>query len=572
MSYINKKQITDNQMNADVHVSHFGALKAAPTIPVLQGNFPGSGIDTKQWNVIEDSGGSLAVGSGVAELNPGVSASGTVRLTSKQRGIFEAGQVTVYQAGVRAGAPVADNIRRWGLLSRDRKDGLFFELNGLDFNVVARRDGVEQRVESASFNGDTAFTPSASNNTYRIHYSAGRALFQRASQGKLVTLHTLVDGDYPLVTDLDLGLFFENTNVGNTTNVEFRVRGASSSVFGQLQRFNRGNALLVSDFETEVALDNVSEYEIDTKFGRNPDIDTGSTPEDLWNGGSVYTGFNATQDEDIEVFSANAADAGTEVVSSVATGGDGMSLVDNTVNFTSLGVAVGDLVINDTQSIHGVVTAVSTHILTVARMVGGDRGNEEFNNNGDSYRVATAASTGAAVIRLDQLLNSEFERQPSRYVIMNGTTGVTVTGNYMRCPRASVIIAGTGGVNAGAITVRQATTTANVFAVMPTFNQTTIGAFTVPAGKICVMKRIRVAITRANGSAGSATINLNVRRRGEVFRAARVFEVQTGAPTEFTALGGILAAPGSDIKFTIEDVSDNNTVVDGAIEYLLVDE
>jgi len=559
-------------MSADAHVSHFGALKVASTIPVLKGNFPGTTLDTKQWNAIADNGGSIAVGSGVADLVSGTGSTGTIKLASKQRGIFEAGQVTVYQAGVRAGEPVASNIRRWGLMSSDETNGLFFELNGTDFRVVARHNGVDTAVEQSSFNGETTFTPGDTNNTYRIHYSAGRAIFARARQGKLVTLHTMVDSALPLVSDLDMGLYFENTNSGNTNTVEMRIRGASSSVFGQLQRFNRGNALVTTSFETEVALDNVSEYETGTKFGRNSNVGTATVPEDLWNGGDVYTGFNATANEDIEVFSANAADSGVLESTGSATSSSFTSLIDSTADFVSDGVTVGDLVINDTQRIHGVVTSVATTSLGVARMVGGERGSPERNNVGDSYRVASPGSTGAAVIRIEQLLDADYAEQSPQYVILNGTTGVTVTGNYMRCTRASTIIAGSGGGNAGTVTIRQATTTANVFAVMPTTNQTTIGAFTVPAEKVCLIRRVRAAITRASGAAGSATINLLVRRRGEVFRAVRVFEVQTGAPTEFTSLGGIVVAPGSDIKFRIQDVSDNSTIVDGAFEYLLVEE
>lgn len=49
------------------------------------------------------------------------------------------------------------------------------------------------------------------------------------------------------------------------------------------------------------------------KFFRNGDIDTGSTPEDIWDGGGVYGGFALTSAQPIELLSDNAADtaAGT---------------------------------------------------------------------------------------------------------------------------------------------------------------------------------------------------------------------------------------------------------------------
>ena len=46
------------------------------------------------------------------------------------------------------------------------------------------------------------------------------------------------------------------------------------------------------------------------KFGRNPDIGTGTVPEDIWNGGGVYTGFPTGAPEEFEVFSSSASDTG----------------------------------------------------------------------------------------------------------------------------------------------------------------------------------------------------------------------------------------------------------------------
>ncbi len=307
----------DGEMNAHPHVSHFGALKTSSTYPVLKANFPGSSLDTTLWTETVVGSGNTVVEKGVGRIYSGTDSNGSVKLVSVDQGIFEAGQVTVYQSGVYAGVGVADNIRRWGLMDATQANGLFFEWDGLTFNVVARKASTDTEVASASFNGEV-WTPTAANNTFRIHYSAGRALFQRAAQGKIRTLHTMVDSDFPLVDDLDLGLYYENTNTGNTTDVELRVRGASSSLFGELPtsranavlsgsspltttksvlagqkpdstyenvKINAGQALFVADFHNEVALGNVDNYLIGTKFGRNGDVDTGSVPEDVWQGG-----------------------------------------------------------------------------------------------------------------------------------------------------------------------------------------------------------------------------------------------------------------------------------------------
>lgn len=340
----------------------------------------------------------------------------------------------------------------------------------------------------------------------------------------------------------------------------------------QNTRVNQVGALLVSDFGTEVQRGLFDGYEIDTKFGRNPDIDTGSAPEDMWNGSTAYSGFNATANENLETFSADNDDRGSLVSSGTVTGASTTTIVDSSATFITDGVAVDDVVLDDTKSIHGYITAVTSEtVLTVERWSdGGVVG--LLPDIGDSYRVATSIDTGAAVVKWVDPLNANYERQTSPYVIMNGTTGVTTTGDFFRLSRGRVILAGSSGRNEGVITARQATTTANIFAQMPTFGQTTIGCFTIPTGKICIAKRLGIGIVRANGSAGSATISLNVREAGGAFNAKRVYEVSTSTRIMETFVGGIVIRPKSDVKFTIDDVSDNNTVADAELEYFLIDE
>jgi hypothetical protein len=53
----------------------------------------------------------------------------------------------------------------------------------------------------------------------------------------------------------------------------------------------------------------VDGYSPVNKYGRNLDVDTTSTPEDMWGGGGLYTGFPLTDSEPVEVFSSDVADA-----------------------------------------------------------------------------------------------------------------------------------------------------------------------------------------------------------------------------------------------------------------------
>lgn len=378
----------------------------------------------------------------------------------------------------------------------------------------------------------------------------------------------------PITSNLASTLTLANNPVNQSQALLTQSVLIGKDPFGVFQnsQVNQAGALLTSDFGTEVARELYSGYTINTKFGRNPDIDTGTTPEDIYNGGSTYTGFNATANENISVTSSDNDDRGSLVSSGTATGGSDTTLIDTGATFVTDGVAVGDVVLNDTQGIHGVITSVDSETqVTVFQMVDGISA-DISNASGDSYRIATSIDTGAAVLRLSSILDEDYVEQAPVYVILNGTTTVTTTGvNAMRCATGRVVISGSSGRNEGELTVTQAVTTANVFCIIPTFGSTTVGCFTVPAGKDCIIKRVLCSIVRINGSPGSATINLNVRRFGQSFTAERVYELQTGAPVVDEIVGGIALPPGTDIKGTVEDVSDNNTVAQINIEYFFID-
>lgn len=67
-----------------------------------------------------------------------------------------------------------------------------------------------------------------------------------------------------------------------------------------------------------------------------------------------------------------------------------------------------------------------------------------------------------------------------------------------------------------------------------------------------------------------AATEIGVRRRGEGFRVIRPLEASVGNSTEYSAVGGDVLSPGTDVKVTVASVSDNGTILDGAIEYELL--
>lgn len=183
----------------------------------------------------------------------------------------------------------------------------------------------------------------------------------------------------------------------------------------------------------------------------------------------------------------------------------------------------------------------------------------------------TSLGIGARTIQISGLKTPTSTQYETEDIIMNGTTNVVTTSTWWRVNRVKVLTAGTTGNNVGNITVRATTTVVNIFATMPIgFNQTTIGAYTIPFGKTMIIKRVRTTITRASGAAGSATISLRIRPLGGVFNSSRIFELQTGATTDFNSFGGIVVEASSDVKFRVDAVSDNATIAEGAFEYVLI--
>lgn len=182
-----------------------------------------------------------------------------------------------------------------------------------------------------------------------------------------------------------------------------------------------------------------------SKFGRNPDIDTGD--EDVTNIGGIYPGFPTGAAETIQVFSSS-------------------------VNDTSAG------------------TGMRTCTL--------------FGLDG-SYNFQTETFT------------------------LNGTTPVTSSTTWSRMFRLRIGTAGSVGTNAGTITVRHSSTTANVFCAVPVgFGSTQLPLFTVPAGYTAYLLGYDVAINDTNSN--NATVGIWAREFGKGYAILYPSNVSTAVP------------------------------------------
>ena len=73
------------------------------------------------------------------------------------------------------------------------------------------------------------------------------------------------------------------------------------------------------DFIIEVVKGNVAGHSLVPKLGQNPDVDTASIPEDIWNLGGTYTGFPTGSPETVDCVSTSASDTGVLTITGLQT-------------------------------------------------------------------------------------------------------------------------------------------------------------------------------------------------------------------------------------------------------------
>lgn len=227
-------------------------------------------------------------------------------------------------------------------------------------------------------------------------------------------------------------------------------------------------------------------YSIVNKFGLNPDVDSGTVPEDIWGGGGAYTGW-ATSAELLEIFSSDA--------------------------------------------------------------------------NDDS------AGTGARTIRVIGL-DSNYDVQ-SETISLDGTSSVNSVNSYIRVHTATILSAGNGGVNAGVITVRQATTTTNVFIEMQIGrNQSNSSAYTIPSGHTGYLRYLHSSCGKTANVAIEGAIW--TRAFGGAFRSRRPFYISDIFSLTDNIYGGLILTEKSDIIVRILSCSANNTPINAGYDLILV--
>lgn len=161
--------------------------------------------------------------------------------------------------------------------------------------------------------------------------------------------------------------------------------------------------LPISDPRLQLARGHIDNYSPVSKFGANPDVDTGSTPEGMWSEGGLWCDTAPTVAQTYEIASADAADAAA---------GTGM----RTVFISGLDSSWNE--VSETVTLNGTtdVTTVNTY-WRITRMYGASWGTGRVNAGKITATGTTDANVMAAIAD-----NGTNQTQMACYTVPDGKT------------------------------------------------------------------------------------------------------------------------------------------------------
>lgn len=327
-----------------------------------------------------------------------------------------------------------------------------------------------------------------------------------------------------------------------------------------------------ADYLLEISKGNVAGHSMFNKFGDNPDIDTLSGFEDIWDGGGTYVPPSFPQLHDVA--STDAGDSGTILSSGTASDKalDPEDLIDSTATFIADGVLLGDTVLNDSGLELGTITRIDSetqlHIGAGFRdpesaKIGASTGFEV----GDSYRVVTDGGLGAATLYIHGL--SQFFVDQKEFVVLNGVTPVSTVGLYARQFRCRVF--GNTGVGAlGLITSTAATDLTISCQVTGEANQSLMAIYTVPLDKCVFIYQWWGSLSRKQAGTASLVLRGGFKSNFGYIQQNRTLSSTGSSEFAFSPATPIPIGPGLDI-WVEADSSTNNMGISAGFDMILVD-
>lgn len=172
-----------------------------------------------------------------------------------------------------------------------------------------------------------------------------------------------------------------------------------------------------------------------------------------------------------------------------------------------------------------------------------------------------SAGTGARTVTVVGLDATWAEQ--TQTVTLNGTTVVALTGTWLRVNSVTVATTGSGGTNAGTLTLRLASAGATQAVVQIGYGRSDMAIYTVPLGKTAYVRA-----WRAGGGTGT-----RVRLRARDNAGSGGFQVidEIVTPGSVDRAIPIAFTEKTDIELTVASVAADNTVVNATMELVLVD-
>ena len=323
------------------------------------------------------------------------------------------------------------------------------------------------------------------------------------------------------------------------------------------------------DPQLAIALEQFGTIEQRNIFGIQPDASTGGVPVDVWGIPTLYTPPTSAQIIEVD---AGANDTGLLRSSGLITTSSINQIINSSADFIGDGVVAGDVVLNDSNQDYSLVTSVvSANVLDVIPMRNG-----RINEIGGSYRIVQIIDSGAAVLHIREGLDANLNIQ-SEFVILNNTNKVSTINQYSRINYAQIIGVGAGGSNDGEIQLIASVDTTVAAQIPAGYGQTVSTHYTIPRGYNAYMTNISASLFRT-GASSDAMAQISIHERvcdGLAFGSLgndirKVWGISMLGASGKPYIPYVKVSEFSDIWMRVEDVSDNNSIVSGSYDLILV--
>lgn len=194
----------------------------------------------------------------------------------------------------------------------------------------------------------------------------------------------------------------------------------------------------------DISTGSVNNHTTINKWGKNSNIDIG-TAEDITEIGGDYT--PPTTNRTHQISSDTVEDKGVLIGSYTSTTYVDERFIDSSADFISDGVSIGNIIVDDTNQDHSIVTSIiDGQTLGIRSWHHADE-----SNVGNSLRIIASAGTGASLLHI-KLGYAEDGTELKEFIILNGTTNVPTINSYFRIVRGHIHGSGSLNTNDGNIT------------------------------------------------------------------------------------------------------------------------